>query len=322
MNSTERVLQTIKGEKTDRQPLYGWVSENLSAEISEVFGSVEAFEDRYEFDVSMIFGSPASFKNDVLDSLRAQYGELTPDILVNHDIFTDPRVPERYNAISRGLEFHKKRERFCYIHTPGFFEHFNSVFGIQNHLLYMAMYPDELSELYRRQAEWTVGMTDMCAGLGADMSLFSDDWGAQKTLMFSPEMWREMIFPNMKRVADNAHARGLLTGLHSDGCIMSVADSLAEIGFDLVHPWQETAGMSYDTYLEKYSDKFAILGGVCIQSALGILPRDRLEKEIRRVFAALRGKRWICCTTHYVQKHCTIDDLIFAFDLMYRLVRE
>ena len=80
--------------------------------------------------------------------------------------------------------------------------------------------------------------------------------------------------------------------------------------------------MDYDLYLSKYQDQFAILGGVCIQTALGILPREKLEQEIRRVFSTLRGKRWICCTTHYVQNHCTIEDLRFAYDLIYQLARE
>ena len=80
--------------------------------------------------------------------------------------------------------------------------------------------------------------------------------------------------------------------------------------------------MSYDTYLAKYGDQFAILGGVCVQTAIGILPREQLESEIRRVFGKLRGKRWICCTTHFVQNHCSIDDLAFAYDLIYQLARE
>ena len=61
MNSTERVLRTLRGEETDRQPIYGWVKENLNAEISEIFGSVENFEDRYEFDAAMVHSvQPAS----------------------------------------------------------------------------------------------------------------------------------------------------------------------------------------------------------------------------------------------------------------------
>ena len=80
--------------------------------------------------------------------------------------------------------------------------------------------------------------------------------------------------------------------------------------------------MSYDLYLDKYADSFAIMGGVCVQTAIGILPRDRLEAEIRRVFKTLRGKRWIACTSHFVQDHCSIEDLEFAFDLIYKLARE
>ena len=80
--------------------------------------------------------------------------------------------------------------------------------------------------------------------------------------------------------------------------------------------------MGHDLYLEKYADKFAILGGICVQSAIGLLPQKELGDEIRRVFGNLRGKRWICCTSHFVQDHCTIEDLTFAYDLIYKLARE
>lgn len=322
MNSTERVRNTILGKPVDRQPIYGWVSANLSEEITASYGSVAAFEDKYEFDMAHLFAGPGAFRKDVIEKIRQENEELTPDLLVDEDIFTDPNNPEDYQNLTKALEFHKKRERFCYIQTPGFFEHFNDVFGIENHLMYLAMYPEELGELYKRQADWTIQFAGHCIDLGVDMIHISDDWGAQKDMMFSPNLWRELIYPNMKRVVDYVHSRGAFASLHSDGGIMRVADGLVDIGLNVVHPWQENAGMSYDTYLEKYSDKFAILGGVCVQSALGLLPREELEKEIRRVFGKLRGKRWICCTTHFVQDHCSIEDLAFAYDLIYKLARE
>ena len=321
MNSTERVRRTILGQETDRQPIYGWVSANLSNEITAAYGSVAAFEDKYEFDTAHLFAGPGAFRKDVLDRLRRENEELTPDLLVDEDIFTDPDVDGYYDSVSNVLAFHKQRDRFCYIQTPGFFEQFNGIFGIENQLLYLAMYPDELGELYRRQAQWTVKFADHCIDRGVDMIHISDDWGAQKDLLFSPKLWQELIFPNMKLVADHVHDRGSFVSLHSDGCVAKVTDGMTEIGFDVVHPWQESAGMSYDLWLDKYSDKFAILGGICVQSAIGLLPRDRLEEEIRRVFGLLRGKRWICCTTHFVQNHCSIEDLAFAYDLIYKLAR-
>lgn len=322
MTSTERVRNTISGKSVDRQPIYGWVFANLTDQLTAAFGSVAAFEDRYAFDMAHLFGGPEAFREDTLAALRKQPDELTPDVLLEADLFTVPDDPASFDNIAAALHHHKQRDRFCYVQAPGFFEQFNTIFGIENHLMYLALYPDELTELYRRQADWTVRFADCCIDLGVDMVHFSDDWGSQNNLLFSPDMWYELVYPHMKRVVDHVHARGAFASLHSDGCIARIADGIADIGFDVVHPWQENAGMSYDLYLDKYADHFAILGGVCVQSALGILPQEQLEAEIRRVFGKLRGKRWICCTTHFVQNHCSIEDLTFAYDLIYRLARE
>ena len=63
------------------------------------------------------------------------------------------------------------------------------------------------------------------------------------------------------------------------------------------------------------------MGGICIQTLLGFGDYDRLEKEIRRVFGLLQGKRWICCTTHFVQDHCSLEELEFAYDRIVKLAR-
>ena len=52
MNSTERTRAAILGQPYDRQPIYGWLVANLGPEIVARWGSVEAFEDKYEFDIA------------------------------------------------------------------------------------------------------------------------------------------------------------------------------------------------------------------------------------------------------------------------------
>lgn len=322
MTGQERVRNTILGRNIDRQPIYGWVYANLTEQISERWGSVAAFEDHYEFDMAHIFGGPGVFRKEVLERIRAEEGEVSPDVLLCEDYYLPNDDPKQYERVRRAIEFHHGKGRFCYVQTPGFFECFNTAFGIENQLAYLLMYTDEIAELYRRHTDWIIRYADHCIDAGADTVHISDDWGSQKDLLFSPELWYELIYPNMKKVVDHVHSRGVFVSLHSDGCVSKVADGIASLGFDLVHPWQENAGMSYGLYLDKYSDKFAILGGVCVQSAIGILPRCELEAEIRRVFNTLKGKRWICCTSHFVQDHCSMDDLEFAFDLIYKLARE
>lgn len=322
MKSYELVAKTIRGENIGRTPVYGWVAGNLSKEITEAFGSVAAFEDHYEFDCAHIFGGPGAFDGEAINKVRESGEELTPDILLDIPLRSPDNMDE-YKGIIDALKFYKEdRGRFCYMQTPGFFEHYNGVFGIENHLCYLLMYEEEIKELYRRQSIWNAKFAENVLELGIDMVHISDDWGSQRDLMFSPKLWWELIYPNMKYVVDKVRARGGFASLHSDGCIAPIADGLVDIGFDVVHPWQETAGMSYDLYLDKYQDKFAILGGLCVQSTIGFGKYERLESEIRRVFSLLKGKRWIFCTTHFVQKHCTIDELCYAYDLVVKLARE
>ncbi len=320
MTSKELVINTMKGSNPGRTPLYGWVRENLSEPISERFGSVENFEDYYRFDLAHIFGGPGLW-GDEFKRVRDSGVEITPEVLLDVPM-NDPDNIDNYRSVVNALRHHHDRERFCYMQTNGIFEAMNGAFGIENHLLYMALYPDELFEVYKRLAGWNIRAAEHFSELGVDGIHVSDDWGAQNSLLFSRRMFDDMILPCHKRMVEAYKKHGVLVSLHSDGCVAPVLDLIPEMGYDFIHPWQENAGMPYSLYLDNYSDKFGILGGVCVQSTLGFGDLVRLESEIRRVFALLKGKRWACCTTHFVQNHCSIDELVFAFDLMRKLADE
>ena len=72
MNSRERVRAAILGGEIDRQPIYGWVYANLTNEINEKWGSVAAFEDKYEFDAAHIFGGPRPWDKKLIERLSAE----------------------------------------------------------------------------------------------------------------------------------------------------------------------------------------------------------------------------------------------------------
>ena len=64
-----------------------------------------------------------------------------------------------------------------------------------------------------------------------------------------------------------------------------------------------------------------VMGGLDIQTTLGFGNYDRLRKEITGVLEMFKERGLLYCTTHFVQDHCTIDELKFAYDLVYRTVR-
>lgn len=269
MKSYELVSKAIRGECVSKTPVYGWVRENLTPQITERFGSVEAFEDYYEFDMAHLFGGPLTYDMDEIARLVSQGIEITPDVLLQMPVQPVNDMDD-YRSIVDDLNFYRKeRGRFCYIHTNGIFEQLNSVFGIENHLCYLALYPDELREVYKRQAEWNRQFAINAIELGVDMIHVSDDWGAQRSLLFSKRMFGELIAPYHKITADAVKMTGTFLSIHSDGCIKQVLDDVVALGYDAIHPWQETAGMDYQTYCDSYANKLSIFGGLCIQSTLG-----------------------------------------------------
>ncbi|MBD3181619.1 hypothetical protein GF312_04950, partial [Candidatus Poribacteria bacterium] len=314
----ERVISVIEHKKPDRIPVYGWVRANLEDQINEAFGSVTAFEDKYEFDFAHLFGGPGPYPGEKLKEIRDNNdGVIEPRMLLDIEL-TDPNNSDAYNNIRDQVKHHKEeRGRFVYVQTPGIFECLNGPFGIQNHLTYLMLFKDDLHQVYKRQAEWNRDFALNCIDAGVDMVHVSDDWGAQKGLMFSPDIWWQLIYPYHKLTCDAVKDRGVYLSVHSDGNVSQVIDGIIKLGYDVVHPYQESAGMDLYEYKNNYSSNFVIMGGLDVQTTIGFGKLDFLKSEIKRVLKLFADGGLLYSTSHFVQDHCTIEELTFAFDTIY-----
>lgn len=87
---------------------------------------------------------------------------------------------------------------------------------------------DMVHEFFLRQEELWVGT-------GVDAIHIADDWGTQRSLLISPEMWRAFFKPCYREYCDMAHRHGKLVLMHSDGFIRDILEDLIEIGVDAVN---------------------------------------------------------------------------------------
>jgi uroporphyrinogen decarboxylase len=322
MNSRERVLATIQHRPADRMPVYGWTKANLEQPICAAFGSVDAFEDHYEFDLVHLFGGPNPHAASSVRPVEGAAPSILPQDYLDVPL-NDPNDQRTYQDLVEQIAHHQgERGRFVYVQTPGIFESLNDVFGLQNHLLYLALYPEALQLVYQRQAEWNRAFAMNCIDLGVDMIHVSDDWGWQKGLLFNPRTWWKLIYPNHEITCRAVLARGMPISLHSDGNINAVIDGVIKLGYQVVHPWQESAGMSLEDYKAHYSEQLVVMGGLDVQTAIGFGKTDHLKSEIERVIGMFPDGGLIFCTTHFVQDHCSIEELVMAFDLVHELVHK
>ncbi len=107
--------------------------------------------------------------------------------------------------------------------------------------------------------------------------------------------------------------------LHSDGNVSSVIDGIIKLGYDVVHPYQESAGMDLYEFKRKYINSFVIMGGLDVQTTIGFGKYDFLKSEIERVINLFKDGGLLYCTSHFIQAHCSIEELKFAYDTIYKI---
>lgn len=89
-----------------------------------------------------------------------------------------------------------------------------------------------------------VHFTDHCINMGMNMIHISDDWGFQYDILLLPNLWQEIIHPNLKQVVDYVHSKGCFVSLHTDD-IQNLCDKIVDLGIDAVNPCQEYKSSSY-----------------------------------------------------------------------------
>ena len=170
-------------------------------------------------------------------------------------------------------------------HFWGIVEGTSTFLGIEKCWANLRRNPDLMRAWFDRFADWLCGLSDSCIDAGADIMQMSDDWGSNQTMLFRPEMWRDLIKPYASRVISHIRSRGVPVSLHSDGYIMPILDDLVDMGVAMLHPVQESAGMDPQAVKAGYGDKLVVYGSLDTVDALLLQEDEALAEYITGRFA-------------------------------------
>jgi len=323
VNSKERVLATYRRQPTDRTPIDCMLYQKQFLEMLQAeYGSRQQFMDEFGLDLFMGFVPWPNQTGRLLDV--SELADFNPG---------DPRDPfwityDAWNpdfagvSVARAVE-EQGSQRAVIAHIWGIVEGTSRIIGIENSWMHLGKSPALMSSWFDRYADWLCGLADNCIDAGVDIVTLSDDWGSNQNMLFSPRMWRKMIAPHAERVVKHIKSRGVLVNLHSDGYIMNIMDDLAAIGYDSMHPVQESAGMDPVTIKRDYGDKFVIYGSLDVIDGLYRLDGDELDEYIRGRFAIYApGGGFMFNTGHFVQPDIPPQRLIRAYTLVSQLARQ
>ena len=135
------------------------------------------------------------------------------------------------------------------------------------------------------------------AKLGVDGIMPAGDLGSSTSLMASPQIYREMVYPHHKAHVAEAHRLGLYVLKHCCGHVWPVIDELAEV-YDAYEGIQGTAGMDIGILKERVGDRLCLWGGIWHEHIILGSPED-IRSDARYAFErAAPGGGYIMGSSH------------------------
>jgi uroporphyrinogen decarboxylase len=194
------------------------------------------------------------------------------------------------------------------------------IMGTENVLLKLGESPGRMARFIERLGDFAVGIVEgqMAAAGGALAGIYI--WGDiayDKGMFFSPDYWRSVYMPQLRRICEAAHAGGLKTIYHGCGDSSEVFDDMIAAGVDAYNPLEAKAGLDVVDLKRRYGNRWAFNGNVDVR-VLATNDPDQIRREVLRKLNAAKGGGYIVQSDHSVPDNVTAD----GYDYMIELVRE
>lgn len=210
-------------------------------------------------------------------------------------------------------------EDFCIMASGcSVFQHATFIRGMDNLMMDMCLQPEMAHFVLNKVADFYFEYySRMFEVAGNKISVFAlaDDLGMQNSLLLSPELMEEYVFPNLKRMCDLAHKHGMKLLLHTCGNIESIIPRLVELGVDVLDPIQPEC-MDPLYIKEKYGKDICLRGGISVQNIVSRGTVDEVESEARRIAETLKiGGGYIFSPGHPVlQDDIPVENIIALYE--------
>ena len=130
----------------------------------------------------------------------------------------------------------RRNKAFSVLIQCGMYERMHSLMGIEGALVSFLEEPEEAKALLDAITDYKVKLIGYIIDYyKPDIIRHHDDYGTQRDMQMAPDLWREMIKPNIKRLVDLCHDRGVIYEQHSCGIVEPIIPDFVEIGVD---SWQ------------------------------------------------------------------------------------
>ena len=166
--------------------------------------------------------------------------------------------------------------------APGLFEQCHHLGEIQNTLMNLYEYPDEMHDLIKYLTDYELGLAELiCKNLKPDALFHHDDFGSRTSTFMKPDMWEEFFVPAYKELYGYYKNHGCeLIIHHSDSYGATIVPLMIEMGMDV---WQGCmTSNNLPELTRQWKGKIGFMGG--FDGADYDLPDWDVETTRQKVF--------------------------------------
>jgi len=296
MNSHERIIAALERREPDRLPTFEW---KISQPLIDAFAPGG---DEYDFieaaGLDAVCCAPSYEKLQVIDEdtfvdefgiTRHLTGADRYPVSVGHPItdlesfrkYVPPPLDSsiRFNKIDRVIErFGKQRAVVVNLHD--IFSFPRDLMGLDNFLISFITAPALVHEIVGFSVDYNLELARLVKERGVEIIGIGDDLADNKGPFVSPQMFREFLFPEFRRVVQGYKELGFFVVKHSDGNLNPILDMLVVAGIDCLDPIDPLGSMDIGVIRERYGDRIARKGNIdCVHTLVDGTP-EHVRAEV------------------------------------------
>ena len=287
MDSQERVIRTLKFKEPDRLPIDLWILPAARLQHGKAF---EELLDRHERDIAMVDGpvdlsfDPVIYKaGSFVDPWGNGWNVLQEGIIgeVKRPALGDTQKIDSYTPpvekfksmwkdyrpiLDEKIKEERSRGKFVIGGWVNIFERMQFLRGPEELYCDLALQDEEVFKIRDFVVSFYREYLNYWLETDIDAVVFGDDWGSQKALLMSPNMWRKFFKPVLKELMDMVKSKGKYIFVHSDGYIMDLYPEFIELGVSAIN--SQLWCMGVEEVAERFAGKITFWGEISRQNIL------------------------------------------------------
>jgi uroporphyrinogen decarboxylase len=233
----------------------------------------------------------------------------------------DPDDPGRYRGLRERARALRENTDYAVVLTLGVgpVHQCQFVRGYGEWLEDLLLNPAFAEGLLDRVVEPWVRIADRAlreAGAYVDVVMYGDDVGTQGGPLVRPELYRRVIKPRHRRMADTVKRHGKPILYHSCGSVYALIPDLIDVGIDVLNPVQVTAAdMDTRRLKREFGADLAFWGAINTQQVLPLgTPQDVRGEVKRRIEDLAAGGGYVLCAVHNIQPEVPPENVVAMYE--------